>query len=116
MQASENPKPADRNPAPAPVCTHTIRIPDWLYTETLDRLCEAIDGRDYFSSTIDFRTGCLDCCLKTAVIVYREQTSYPEGTVDEICDLVPIWWEFHTLKDGEEVLNDFQFFEMKKYL
>lgn len=116
MQASENPQPADRNPAPAPVRTRTFRIPDWLYAETLDRLRDEIDGQDYFSGSIDFRTGCLDCTLTADVIVYRELVSYPEGTADEIRDLVPVWWEFHTLRDGEEVLNDFRFSEMRKYL
>ena len=57
--------------------------------------------------TFDF--GGVACRLTASVIVYRSRTRYPEGDRDEIADLVPVWWEFHTSDDGGEFLNDFSF-------
>jgi hypothetical protein len=30
--------------------------------------------------------------------------------------MVPVWWEFHTFVNGEEVLNNFSFNEMREYI
>lgn len=93
-----------------------VQIPETMYREVLDRLYDAIDGNDYFSGTICFTAADLDCRLTIALIVYRRRVSYPEGAADEIDDLVPVWWEFHTVRDGDELPNDFQFSELKKQL
>ena len=31
-------------------------------------------------------------------------------------DLVPVWWEFHTFSAEGEMLNDFDFSEMKRFV
>lgn len=94
----------------------TYPVSSQLYEQTAARLAEAIDARDYFSGSVAFRFGETDCRLTTSVIVCRSRLSQPEGTADVITDLVPVWWEFHTVGDEGELLNDFSFAELKRCL
>ena len=87
-----------------------------LYLEVASRLRDAIGDGSYFSGTLTFDFGGVGCRLTASVIVYRNQTRYPEGDRDEIADLVPVWWEFHTSDDGGEFLNDFSFSELRSSL
>ena len=87
-----------------------------LYHEAAARLSDAIDGGNYFSGSLAFRFGDTDCCLTASVIVYRGRVSLPEGVRHPVTDLVPVWWEFHTTQAGGEVLNDFDFSELKRYV
>ena len=87
-----------------------------LYQEVAARLADAVDGENYFSGSLAFRFGDTDCRLTASVIVCRRRESLPEGDVDAVADLVPVWWEFHTADGEGEVANDFSFSEMKAYL
>lgn len=87
-----------------------------LYREVAMRLADAIGGGSYFSGTLDFESGDMAYRLTASVIVCRERVRYPEGDRDEISDLVPVWWEFHTTGPDGEVLNDFSFSELRSYL
>ena len=87
-----------------------------LYREVAMRLADAIGGRSYFSGTLDFESGDMAYRLTASVIVYWERVRYPEGDRDEISDLVPVWWEFHTTGPDGEVLNDFSFSSLRSYL
>ena len=78
-----------------------------LYLEVAARLAEAIGGGSYFSGSLTFLFGDMECRLTASVIVYRRRERLPEGDRDAIADLVPVWWEFHTAVNGGEVLNDF---------
>ena len=89
-------------------------VPDALYATLLVRLAEAIDARSYFSGTVVLRYGDAECRLTASLIVYRASYATPEGADEAIVDLVPVWWEFHTLFDGEEQLNDFSFAELRR--
>lgn len=84
-----------------------------LYDEVAARLADAIDGENYFSGSIEFRFTDMDCRLTTSVLVYRTLESLPEGTENPISDLVPVWWEFHTADVSGEILNDFDFSELR---
>ena len=85
-----------------------------LYHEAAARLSDAIDGGNYFSGSLAFRFGDTDCRLTASVIGYRGRLSLPEGVQHPVTDLVPVWWEFHTTQAGGEVLNDFDFSELKR--
>ncbi len=87
-----------------------------LYVEVATRLQEAIDDENYFSGTLQFRFGEVECRLLTSVIVYRKPLRRPEGEFDAISDLIPVWWEFHTVGDQGELLNDFDFSQLLFYL
>lgn len=87
-----------------------------LYRETAGRLAEAIGSEGYFSGSLSFPFDGLDCRLTTSVIVYRGRVSCPEGEANAIRDLVPVWWEFHTVGEEGERLNDFSFSELRRWL
>lgn len=87
-----------------------------LYVETAERLLEAIGAQSYFSGSLLFSYGDVECRLTASVIVYRRTERYPEGPREEIFDLVPVWWEFHTCRDGAELLNDFSFSSLRASL
>ncbi len=92
-------------------------ISDALYAETLDRLIDAIGSRSYFSGVLTFPHHDLLCRLVLSVCVYRRTERLPEGDTDRVADLVPVWWEFHTLADdGTEHPNDFSFGELRDRL
>lgn len=93
-----------------------VRVSEAVYREACERLTEAIGGTNYYSGTLDFAAEGLECRLTVDAIVYRQRRPYPEGDMEEISDLVPVWWEFHTSKDGEELPNDFRFSELRKYI
>ena len=87
-----------------------------LYRETAARLTEAAGAAGYFSGSVCFRFAQTECRLTASVIVYRRTERLPEGDCEVVADLVPVWWEFHTLVDGAEVLNDFSFAELRRSL
>ncbi len=87
-----------------------------LYHEAAMRLEDEIDRGNYYSGTFTFRYGEMECRFVTSVIVYRERVDAPDFTGRPITNLVPVWWEFHTVAAGGEVLNDFDFSEMKRYI
>ncbi|WP_418992288.1 hypothetical protein [Alistipes sp.] len=87
-----------------------------LYREVVSRLADAIDAKNYFSGSLAFPFAAWECRLTASVIVYRECIRRPDGDQERISDLVPVWWEFHTVSDEGEVLNDFAFSELRRYL
>lgn len=87
-----------------------------LYWEVALHLSEAIGSGSYFSGTLAFAWGEAECRLTLSVIVYRRRISAPDGQADIISHLVPVWWEFHTVFDGVEQLNDFSFEELDAWI
>ena len=87
-----------------------------LYQEVAARLADAVDGENYFSGALAVRFGDTDCRFTASVIVYRTRLSQPEGDAEPVSDLVPVWWEFHTFSAEGEMLNDFDFSEMKRFV
>lgn len=87
-----------------------------LYEETAVRLAEAIGSENYFSGTIAFAFEDAECRLTASVIVYRSRVVQPDAISDVLSDLVPVWWEFHTFCQGDVMLNDFDFTELRRYL
>lgn len=50
-----------------------------LYLEVAARLAEAIGGGSYFSGSLTFPFGDMECRLTASVIVYRRREQLPEG-------------------------------------
>lgn len=87
-----------------------------LYLEAIDRLLDAVGPRGYFSGSLRFPFEGAECRLTLSVIVCRRSVVLPEGEQEFVSDLVPVWWEFHTVVDGEERLNDFSFAALRERL
>ena len=83
-----------------------------LYLDIADRLVAAIGGREFFSGVVTVHSGDVECRLICTLIVERSRVA--EGaSLSPISNLLPVWWECHTLVGGEELLNDFCFSELK---
>ena len=87
-----------------------------LYAEVMARLKEKIGAKGYFSGALSFDYEGVFCRLVVSCFVYRREVALPEGAHSEIVDLVPVWWEFHTLDESGEQLNDFSFNELRALL
>ncbi len=87
-----------------------------LYEEVAARLQDAIDGGNYYSGTLNFLFGEIEWRFTASLIVYRERCERPEGVEYPITNLVPVWWEFHTVGDQGEMLNDFELTALKCYI
>lgn len=87
-----------------------------LYAAVIDRLKEKIGEKGYFSGSLSLDFEGVFCRLVVSCFVYRREVVLPEGAHHEIADLVPVWWEFHTLDESGERLNDFSFNELRALL
>ncbi len=87
-----------------------------LYEEVAARLAEAIGSESYFSGVVTGEFADVAWRLVLSVVVYRRRISIPEGDYDALANLVPVWWEFHTEAAAGEILNDFSFTELVRYL
>lgn len=90
-------------------------VPTKLYEDIAARLCEKTGRGGYFSGSLSFVDEDVDCRLTTSVVVIHRHTPLPEGDCDTIEDMIPVWWEFSTTRDGEELLNDFSFNTLREY-
>lgn len=88
-------------------------VSDELYEEVKRRLLEQIADRGYFSGSVAFGFGGMECRLVTSCFVRRGRLALPEGEAEPVTDLVPVWWEFHTADDTAERLNDFSFASLR---
>ncbi len=84
-----------------------------LYDLAAELLADRIDRSEYFSGSVEFEYGDVECRLTASLIIYSRPERLPEGVRDTIFDVVPVWWEFHTSVDGCEMLNDFSFSEIR---
>lgn len=89
-----------------------------VYTEIAGLLVDTMNGNGYYSGHVDVAHGAWSATLTVSMVIYRAAETLPEGGVRHfVTDIVPVWWEFSTcLSDGGEVLNDFSFAELKKFV
>ena len=87
-----------------------------LYQEVATKIIEQVGRRGYYSDALDFEWNGVECHMVLSAVVYRRTEQYPEGERSVVADMVPVWWEFHTFVNGEEVLNNFSFNEMREYI
>ncbi len=93
-----------------------IEITNEIYRAVAGRLKEEIGSAEYFNGTVEYETEELYSALTLTAIVYRRTDRFPEGARRPIADIVPVWWEFSTVQQFGEALNDFSFSELKQYL
>ena len=87
-------------------------IPSSLYREVGERLVETIGTKDFFSGHVNITYGDIDCQLICTLIVERGARASEGYNFCPITSLLPVWWEFHTYRNDEEMFNDFSFKEL----
>ncbi len=87
-----------------------------LVCRVAESLLESIGEKSYFSGVVELEHEGVECSLVTSVIVYHKDVLLPEGCECVISDLVPVWWEFHTVCENGEEVNDFEFSDLREWL
>lgn len=87
-----------------------------LYQHVATHLVDLVGQRGYYSGTIEFEFEGVFCEMTLSAVVYHQ--SQPDvGYIHcAVTDMIPVWWEFHTYCDEEELLNDFSFNELRGYI
>lgn len=91
-------------------------VSEALYRRLADALSERVAGKNYYSGTVCLDEEGASCRLTGSYIVYRSGCEGPEGRESHVNEVVPVWWEFHTVTDEGEVNNDFSFRELRPLL
>lgn len=91
------------------------------YAYVAANVTDRIEHRSFFSGAIRTDHEGFVSELIATLIIYRnrpeEEPNGPTQLLGTICDIVPVWWEFHTYDpEGEEMLNDFSFSDLKPLL
>lgn len=85
-----------------------------LYLEVATRLVELVERDNYYSDTFEFEYGDVFCRMTLSAVIYRQSQPDEGCSICAITDMIPVWWEFHTFIDGDEVLNDFSFNKLRE--
>jgi len=85
-----------------------------IYDHVAALLVDAIADKGFFSGSIATCRDEVYMRLTATVVVYRN-TGVGESR-GAIADIVPVWWEFHTLCGSEEIINDFSFATLREHL
>lgn len=105
----------------------TANITDWEYAKLAHILSEQIAYKDYFDyvsdGTIELQFGIISGGypeflgqLQLKAVIYRGTATCDGQKWQYIRDVVPLWWEFHTITDGGECDNNFDFSKFKQFL
>ena len=87
-----------------------------LYDEVARNLIDRLGGKEYFSGSFEFDFEGITCKMVLSAIIYYEADDRSVGYVGGVKDVVPVWWEFHTMGEGGEVLNDFSFNDLRNVI
>lgn len=82
-----------------------------LYLDVGERLMDAIGRKEYYSGVVVSYAEEVECRLVCTLIVEREAKASEGHRLPEIARLIPVWWECHTYRGDEKILNDFSFRE-----
>lgn len=87
-----------------------------LYHHLATSLVDLVGQQGYYSGTFEFDFEELYCEMTLSAVVYHQ--SHPDigHRLCAVTDMIPVWWEFYTFVDGDEVLNDFSFNELRAYI
>lgn len=92
-----------------------LNITSEIYRTVANRLRDAVGEAEFFSGTIAVAAD-VDYTLRATLLIYRRTVSDESGSWRTIDHVVPVWWEFHSVTDEGEVLNDFDFAEFEREL
>ena len=80
-----------------------------IYCDLAAAVAQSLSNIYYFNGSVEHLDGDAECRLTASLIIYRHRAGLFSDETDYITDIVPVWWECHTMVDGVEVENDFDF-------
>lgn len=101
---------------PTPQQAKSAHIDRAIYEELADKLKERAFGHLYISNEC-IPTDDEEHELKISAYVYYDKYSAPDYEGDKITDFVPMSCRLHSFDaDGDDIANDFDFNELRKYI
>ncbi len=91
-----------------------LTINPTVYQQLGELLVECIGSMSYLSEDIFFEDSDYDYHFSATLIIRFVDELYPEGELSEIVEIIPVWWEFSSVGEEGEVLNDFDFNILKE--
>lgn len=82
-----------------------------LYLEIGEKLMEAIGRKGFYSGEVAVWHNDVECRLSCTLFAERAKEAEEGNRLPRIVRLTPVWWECHTFRSGEEILNGFSFRE-----
>ena len=96
-----------------------LHITDIHYRALAEKLLSAIAGATFYNGTIEISDNGYDAYFRATLIIRHTTALDPTDrsqSATVITDITPVWWEYHLYNALEEVLTDFDWREMKKFL
>lgn len=87
-----------------------------LYHHLATRLVEMVGQNGYYSGAFEFDFEGVCCEMILSAVVFHQAQPDDGCSLCAVTDMIPVWWEFHTYVDGDEVLNDMSFNELREYI
>ena len=87
-----------------------------LYHHLASHLVELVGQRGYYSGSFEFEFDGVWCEMTLSAVVYHQSQPDEGYNSCAVTDMIPVWWEFHTFVDGDEVLNGMSFNELREYI
>ncbi len=80
-----------------------------IYEKFVNRVLDEINDKSFFSDVITINSDSIDFSLIASIIIYRKKEGVKGDVNSQIIKLTPVWWEFKSITDDGEILNDFDF-------
>lgn len=105
--------------------TKCLHVEEDVYLAIAEKMCDYLyefSGGFYATprpvkTDVECEYGGIEYVFSGTLFVYFKRVTAPDGEWPELSDVSPIWWELHSYnEDGEEVLNDATFDQLKKYI
>ena len=93
-----------------------IQITPNFYEHIAQVLLDQLYGQGYFSGSFEFDFDSISCRMVLSAVVHYHANDPSVGYAGGVKDIVPVWWEFHTITDEGEQLNDFSLNELRQLI
>lgn len=91
-----------------------FQITTQIYNRIAVELQNHTNHTNIFSGNIEFVSNDgIEVRFVATIIPYYHREEFPEGIVDILYNIIPVWWELHTTTSEGELLNDFDFETLK---
>ncbi len=87
-----------------------------IYYRLAEALKERFSTPYLYSGVIELVDSDMEIRFVSTLIPYFSIEKTDREKIYELQNIVPVWWEIHTLSPDGEVLNDFDFEKLKELL
>lgn len=90
-----------------------LQITPDFYEYIAQTLLDQLRGQGYYSGSFEFDYASFSCRMVLSAVIYYQPNDDSVGYLGGVSDVIPVWWEFHTIAEDGKLLNDFSFNELR---